>query len=88
MAADSEGRLPLHIAAQEGHEAVVRLLLEAAPQAAAAVSELGTPLQLALGERHTAAAHALRCAGGHLVGNTAQAGGGSCLGARESNAIT
>ena len=56
-------RLPLHIAAYSSHETVVRLLVEAAPQAAAAIRPGGAPLQLACRQGHTFTAHALLGAG-------------------------
>ena len=41
LAADADGRLPLHWAASHGKDAVVRLLLEAAPAAAMAADAAG-----------------------------------------------
>ena len=58
------GQLPLHVAAQEGHVGVARLLVAAAPQAAAvAAASGGTPLQIALAQRHYAIASCLLGAG-------------------------
>ena len=55
MVADNDGDLPLHLATQHGHEAVVGLLLQAAPQATMVAGSWGRlPLHLAAEEGHTA----------------------------------
>ena len=51
----ADGALPLHLAAMCGHEALVRLLLEAAPTAARAAAANGSlPLHAAARHGHAA----------------------------------
>lgn len=60
MTAGANGALPLHVAAQCGHEAVVQMLLVAAPTAAVAANVHGSlPLHVAVQCGHEAVAHLL-----------------------------
>lgn len=57
------GNLPIHLAALGGHPEVARLLLDAAPSTATAISFERSPLQLALMERHISTARCFLSAG-------------------------
>jgi ankyrin repeat protein len=67
-AADNDGRLPLHLAAGNGHTATCQLLLDAAPHTVTAASTEGyLPLHCAAGNGHTATCQLLLDAAPHTV---------------------